>query len=71
MDFCIAIDVMEPLQSENDKQPSAYETLLGAVDIMQVNALKLRMEITRPDILVEPHIDQVRILDFPKIGYVL
>lgn len=71
VDFCIAVDVMEPPHAENDKPPSAYETLLGAVDIMQVNALKLRMEITRPDILVEPDIDKVRILDFPKIEYVL
>lgn len=71
VDFCIAVDVMEPPHAEGDKAPSAYETLLGAVDILQVNALKLRLEITRPDILVEPDIDQVRILDFPKIEYVL
>lgn len=71
VDFCIAIDVMEPPHAEDDEVPSAYETLLGAVDILQVNALKLRLELGKPDILIQPDIDQVRILDFPKIEYVL
>ena len=71
VNFSIAVDVMGPPHLEGDKNPSAYETLLGAVDIMQVNALKLRMAISQPDILVEPDIEDVRILDFPQIEYVL
>lgn len=71
VDFTIAIDVMAPPDAEDDEIPSAYETLLGAVDILQVNAMKLRLEIAQPDILIQPEIDHVRILDFPKIEHVL
>ena len=69
VDFCIAVDVMAPPHAEGEEVPSAYETLLGAVDIMQVNALKLKLKLAKPDILIQPDIERVRILDFPKIEY--
>ncbi len=70
-DFCIAVDVINPPRPDEDERPGSYEAMIGAVDIMQVKMLELRMQISRPDIFVRPDIKHVRLLDFHQIEHVL
>ena len=54
-----------------DQEPNALEVATGALDIMQFDALRKRLETSKPDILIRPHIESVDLFDFHKIEYVL
>jgi NTE family protein len=70
-DFCIAVDVSNLPTDEDKETPSSYEAMIGAVDIMQVEMLRRKMNLRQPDILIQPKIADVKILDFHEIEYVL
>lgn len=70
-DICIAVDVTNLPAKDKKGMPNALEVATGALDIMQLDALKRRLEISLPDILVRPEMESVDLFDFHKIEYVL
>lgn len=70
-DICIAIDVTNLPAEKPGEEPKAIEIATGALDIMQYEALRQRLNINQPDILIRPQIDSVDLFDFHKIEYVL
>ena len=70
-DICIAIDVTNLPAQKPDQEPNALEVATGALDIMQFDALRKRLETSKPDILIRPYIESVDLFDFHKIEYVL
>lgn len=70
-DICIAVDVTNLPAKKNSEPPNALEVATGALDIMQYESLRKRLEDSQPDILIRPHIESVDLFDFHKIEYVL
>jgi NTE family protein len=65
-DLTIAVDVCSSRGSDDPVLPNVLEALLGAFDIMQSTALKMKMGLCSPDIYVRPHVGNIPILDFSK-----
>jgi NTE family protein len=65
-DFIIAVDVSRVRHPNKNEIPSALESVLGAFNIMQASALAEKMRERKPDIYVQPKIQDVRMLDFAK-----
>lgn len=70
-DICIAVDVTNLPAQKPGSKPNALEIATGALDIMQLEALRQRLKRSQPDFLVRPRIDSVDLFDFHKIEYVL
>lgn len=71
VDICIAVDVTNLPAQKPDEEPSAMEIATGALDIMQFDALRKRLAVNEPEILIRPNIESVDIFDFHKIEYIL
>jgi NTE family protein len=65
-DFIIAVDVSRVRHPGKNEIPSALESVLGAFNIMQASALAEKMRHRKPDIYVQPKIQDGRMLDFGK-----
>ncbi len=65
-DLTIAVDVCSARGSDEPELPGVLDALLGAFDIMQSAALRVKLEGCPPDIYVRPHVGNIRILDFTK-----
>ena len=65
-DFIIAVDVSTMRHPGKHEIPSALESVLGAFSIMQASALAEKMRRRKPDIYVQPKIQDVGMLDFGK-----
>ena len=65
-DFTIAVDVGKVRYRGKREIPNPLESVLGAFSIMQASALAEKMKHRRPDIYVQPEIQDVRMLDFGK-----
>jgi NTE family protein len=66
-DVTVAVDVSRTRAQGIKEVPSAMESVLGALDIMQKAALAEKMKYRRPDIYVHPEMRAVRMLEFTKI----
>lgn len=72
VDFCIAVELTNLPEARADKKvPRTLDVATGAIDIMQVAALRTKLETNPPDILVEPVLENIGMFDFHKIEYVL
>lgn len=69
-DFTIAVDVSRMRHPGKNEIPSALESVLGAYNIMQASALAEKMKHRKPDIYVQPEIQDVRMFDFGKTAEV-
>jgi NTE family protein len=66
VDFTIAVDVSKVRQNGHHRIPGAFESVLGAFNIMQTSALAEKMKYKKPDIYLQPEIQDVRMFDFGK-----
>ncbi len=66
-DITIAVDVSRSRNPGKSDIPGALESVLGAFNIMQTAALAEKMKHRKPDIYVQPEIEDIRMLDFAKI----
>ena len=66
-DVTVAVNVSRTRAPSIKEVPSAMESVLGALDIMQKAALAEKMKYRKPDIYVHPEIHAVRMLEFSKI----
>lgn len=72
VDLCIAVELTNlPEPRRDHRLPRTLDVATGAIDIMQVAALREKLETNPPDILVQPVLENVGIFDFHKIEYVL
>jgi NTE family protein len=65
-DFTIAVDVSKVRNHGKGEIPGALESVLRAFNIMQASAIAEKMKHCKPDIYVQPQIQDVRMLDFGK-----
>ncbi len=65
-DFTIAVDVSKVRNPGHHKIPGALESVFGAFNIMQASALAEKMKHKKPNIYVQPEIQDVRMFDFGK-----
>jgi len=65
-DVTLAVDVGKVRNRGKREIPGPLESVLGAFSIMQASALAEKMKHRRPDIYVQPDIQDVRMLDFGK-----
>ena len=65
-DFTIAVDVSKARHPGKKEIPGALESVLGAFNIMKASALAEKMKHRKPDIYVQPKIQDIRMLDFCK-----
>lgn len=65
-DLTIAVDVCSSRISDDQALPNVLEALLGAFDIMQTAALKVKIGLHPPDIYVRPQVGNIPIFDFAR-----
>ncbi len=67
VDFTIAVDITPPPMSPTEEEsPPIFETLFASFQIMQKSLLNLKLKISKPDLLINPNIENVRMLEFIK-----
>jgi len=71
VDVVIAVDVSGEREPGRQRIPSSVDAILGALDIMAVSALRRKLELSKPDILLRPRIGDIDFLDFSKSSEVL
>lgn len=69
-DIVIAVDVVG-MPGGNGSQPGALDLLLGASQIMMASIVALKLERSRPQIMLRPPVSHFRVLDFLKVERVL
>ncbi len=62
--FTIAVDVTGGPAEEIDGQPSGFEVMFGALQLLQGAIVAEKLKNDRPQVLVRPPIDDFRVLDF-------
>ena len=65
-DFTIAVDVSKARNHGKHEIPGPLESVLGAFNIMQASAIAEKMKHRKPDIYIQPDIQDVRMLVFGK-----
>lgn len=70
-DVVIAVDVGGEREPGRHTVPSAIESIMGALDIMSASALKRKLAVSQPDILLHPRILDIDMLEFAKSHDVL
>jgi NTE family protein len=69
-DIVIAVDVIG-MPGGNGTRPGALDLLLGASQIMMASIVALKLERSRPQIMLRPPVSHFRVLDFLKVERVL
>lgn len=70
-DIVIAIDVVGVPENGNGRQPGALDLLLGSSQIMMASIVALKLERSRPQVMLCPPVSHFRVLDFLKVEHVL
>lgn len=70
-DIVIAVDVIGAPAGDPARLPGRLDSLFGATQLMMQSIITLKMERSRPDILLRPDINRFRVLDFLKAGPIL
>lgn len=70
-DIVIAVDVMGQRTYTRDPIPNVSEAIFNTFQIMQRSILRCHLERRAPDLLIEPEITDVRVLEFDKAHQVL
>lgn len=69
-DIVIGVDVVG-MPDGNGARPGALDLLLGASQIMMASIVALKLERSRPQIMLRPPVSHFRVLDFLKVERVL
>src|SRR5690606_19956629 len=70
-DIIIAIDVIGAPVENGGTTPGTIELLLGSSQIMMQSILALKLQRSRPQIMLHPPVSNFRVMDFLKIARVL
>lgn len=70
-DIIIAVDVIGAPDNGKGERPGALDLLLGASQIMMASIVALKLERSRPQVMLRPPVSHFRVLDFLKIDHVL
>jgi len=66
-DLVVAVDVLGTrTPNSQDLQPSSLDSIFNTFQIMQSSILNEKLKLQRPDILVQPEIRDIRVLDFHR-----
>lgn len=65
-DLVIAIDVMGTRNPGKHPLPNVFRAVLHTFDIMQNSIIAQRLKVNPPDILIQPDVENVEILEFDK-----
>ena len=64
-DILVAIDVSgERVPDEHDPVPTMLENIFSTFQIMQASIVRSKMKTSKPDILVQPQLQNIQLLDF-------
>lgn len=69
-DIVVAVDVVG-MPGGNGARPGAIDLLLGASQIMMASIVALKLERSRPQVMLRPPVSHFRVLDFLKVDRVL
>ena len=69
-DFTIGIDVSSKKGINSHQIPSALDSLFASFQIMQNSILSQKLKFSKPDLLIEVDIDNVRMFEFNKVKYI-
>lgn len=70
-DIIIAVDVVGVPENGDGKRPGAVDLLLGSSQIMMASIVALKLERSRPQVMLYPPVAHFRVLDFLKVEHVL
>jgi len=70
-DILVAVDVTGGPSPLATRAPSSFETMFGALQIMQGAIVAAKLKIYRPEIVVRPAVDRFRVLDFFDVRAIL
>jgi NTE family protein len=70
VDVVIAVDVTGGPVIGGRPMPNAFETSLGAIQIMQATIVAAKVERRPPDVLLRPNVESITLLDFLKAATV-
>jgi NTE family protein len=72
VDVVVAVDVVSfPEPREGRSLPSAMEAIFGSTQLLMQQIATARFERRRPDVLLRPPVNNVRVLDFLDAGKIL
>lgn len=72
VDVIVAVDVVSfPEPREGRSLPSAMEAIFGSTQLLMQQIATARFERRRPDVLLRPPVNNVRVLDFLDAGRIL
>jgi NTE family protein len=66
-DIAIAVDVIGQRAPDEDMLPSISEAVFNTYQIMEKTIIREKLKHRRPDIYIEPQIEDVRVLDFYRV----
>lgn len=69
--FAVAIDVTGHARLRDDRPPGALEAMLASSQIMQNAIVHEKLKRIRPDILIRPAVETIRVLEFYRINEIL
>lgn len=70
-DIVIGIDVVGAPAPEATKMPNSIDLMFGATQLMMQSIIALKLQSSRPAILLRPPVSRFRVLDFLKIDAVM
>jgi NTE family protein len=70
-DILIAIDVVGAPTDDVRRRPNSIDLMFGASQIMMQSIIALKLQRTRPQIMLRPPVSRFRVLDFLKIDHVM
>ncbi|MDY6915767.1 MAG: patatin-like phospholipase family protein [Candidatus Cloacimonadota bacterium] len=70
-DLVIAIDVTGHIDKNNQEIPSIFESIFTSFQIMQDSLIDAKLEAAKPDIFMQPKLENFNILDFHLLQDIL
>lgn len=70
-DILIAVDVVGTPNRSTGRRPNSLDLMFGASQIMMQSIVALKLQQTRPEVLLRPPVSHFRVLDFLKIDRVM
>jgi len=54
------------LEDDEARRPSLFEAMAGSIDIMQDRLTRNRLEEDAPEVLIEPHLGHMGLMEFDR-----
>jgi NTE family protein len=69
-EFTFAEKVSELLRRES-ATPDIIETVMSSINIMQERITRINLAVEPPDVLIQPHLGQLRMMDFDQVEHTI